>query len=89
MLFVHEAPRVAGREAERFEGLYRDGRAATFAKSSDVRLLWVMDQAPLRHGVGVRVRDLVAAFVPRYGSGRQNEIVLWQRIGQLLLLNSR
>lgn len=195
MLFVHETHRVAGREAERFEELYRDGWAATLAKSSDARLLWFMDQAhgtglaytfvtvtavasaaalddlaerqrrgdlqewasevdSLRHGLDAKVLEptsfspmqsvdldsvpavgdtaaddgglplfmedtawphrgrfddylakagtlyvdtlarsaksghgkglleLVAAFVPRYGSGRHREIVLWQRVGR-------
>jgi hypothetical protein len=49
MLFVHETHRVAGREADRFEELYRDGWAASLGKSSDARLLWFMDQA---HGTG-------------------------------------
>jgi hypothetical protein len=49
MLFVHETHRVAGREADRFEELYRDGWAAELGKTSDARLLWFMDQA---HGTG-------------------------------------
>jgi hypothetical protein len=48
MLFVHEEHQVAGREADRFEGLYRDW-AAALAGSSDARLLWFLDQA---HGTG-------------------------------------
>jgi hypothetical protein len=42
------------------------------------------------HGKGLL--ELVAAFVPRYGSGRHREIVLWQRVGrqdQLLPLLNR
>jgi hypothetical protein len=48
MLFVHETHRVAGRDADRFEELYKEG-AATLAKEDDARLLWFMDQA---HGTG-------------------------------------
>ena len=48
MLFVHETHRVAGREADRFEDLYKEG-AAALAKEGDARLLWFMDQA---HGTG-------------------------------------
>jgi hypothetical protein len=48
MLFVHETHRVAGREADRFEDLYKEG-AAGLAKEDDARLLWFMDQA---HGTG-------------------------------------
>ncbi len=50
MLFVHETHQVAGREADRFEELYRDGWAAPLAQTSDARLLWFMHQA---HGTGV------------------------------------
>jgi hypothetical protein len=48
MLFVHETHRVAGRDADRFEDLYREG-AAGLAKDDDARLLWFLDQA---HGTG-------------------------------------
>ena len=48
MLFVHETHRVAGREADRFEELYREWSQA-LAKEGDARLLWFMDQA---HGTG-------------------------------------
>lgn len=50
MLFVHETHQVAGREADRFEELYRDGWASPLADTSDARLLWFMHQA---HGTGV------------------------------------
>jgi hypothetical protein len=50
MLFVHETHRVAGREAERFEELYRDGWSGPLAKTDDARLLWFLHQA---HGTGV------------------------------------
>ncbi len=49
MLFVHETHNVAGRQADEFEELYRDGWAARLAKSDDARLLWFMHQA---HGTG-------------------------------------
>jgi len=49
MLFVHETHRVAGKDADRFEELYRYGWAPTLAKSDDARLLWFMHQA---HGTG-------------------------------------
>ncbi len=49
MLFVHETHRVAGREADRFQELYRDGWAAPLAAGDDARLLWFLDQA---HGTG-------------------------------------
>jgi hypothetical protein len=49
MLFVHETHQVAGREADRFEELYRDGWSAALAAGTDARLLWFMDQA---HGTG-------------------------------------
>ena len=49
MLFVHEVHQVAGREAERFEELFRDGWAASLATSDDARLLWFLHQA---HGTG-------------------------------------
>ena len=49
MLFVHETHRVAGREADRFEELYRDGWAPALAESGDARLLWFLHQA---HGTG-------------------------------------
>jgi hypothetical protein len=49
MLFVHEVHQVAGREADRFEELYREGWAGVLAKSSDARLLWFLHQA---HGTG-------------------------------------
>jgi hypothetical protein len=48
MLFVHEVHQVAGREAERFEELYRSW-SETLAATSDARLLWFLDQA---HGTG-------------------------------------
>jgi hypothetical protein len=50
MLFVHETHQVAGREADRFEELYRDGWASPLADTSDARLLWFMHQA---HGTGL------------------------------------
>jgi hypothetical protein len=49
MLFVHETHRVAGREADRFQELYREGWAAPLAAGDDARLLWFLDQA---HGTG-------------------------------------
>jgi hypothetical protein len=49
MLFVHETHRVAGREADRFQEVYRDGWAAPLAAGDDARLLWFLDQA---HGTG-------------------------------------
>ena len=49
MLFVHEAHRVAGKEADRFEDLYREGWSPSLAKENDARLLWFMHQA---HGTG-------------------------------------
>ncbi len=49
MLFVHETHRVAGREADRFEDLYREGWAEPLAKSDGARLLWFLHQA---HGTG-------------------------------------
>ena len=49
MLFVHETHRVAGKDADRFEDLYRNGWAPMLAKSDDARLLWFMHQA---HGTG-------------------------------------
>lgn len=49
MLFVHETHRVAGKEADRFEALYREGWAAPLAKNDGARLLWFMHQA---HGTG-------------------------------------
>jgi hypothetical protein len=48
-LFVHETHRVVGREADRFEELFRDGWAAALATTSDARLLWFLHQA---HGTG-------------------------------------
>lgn len=50
MLFVHETHQVAGREADRFDELFRDGWASTLARTTDARLLWFMHQA---HGTGV------------------------------------
>jgi hypothetical protein len=35
-----------------------------------------------RSGHGKGLLELVAAFVPRYGSGVHREIVLWQRVGR-------
>jgi hypothetical protein len=49
MLFVHETHRVAGKEADRFEDLYREGWATALADTSDARLLWFLHQA---HGTG-------------------------------------
>ena len=49
MLFVHETHYVAGKQADEFEDLYREGWAATLGKSDDARLLWFMHQA---HGTG-------------------------------------
>ena len=49
MLFVHEVHQVAGRGADRFEELFRDGWAASLATSDDARLLWFLHQA---HGTG-------------------------------------
>lgn len=49
MLVVHEVHRVAGRHAETFSALYREGFAAALAKGDDARLLWFLEQA---HGTG-------------------------------------
>ena len=49
MLFVHETHRVAGREADRFEELYREGWAGPLADTDDARLLWFLHQV---HGTG-------------------------------------
>jgi hypothetical protein len=49
MLFVHEVHRVAGRRAEEFETLYREGWLQALGKSDDARMLWFMHQA---HGTG-------------------------------------
>ena len=47
MLVVHETHRVAGREAEAFADLLRDGWRE--AGDDGVRLLWSLEQA---HGTG-------------------------------------
>lgn len=49
MLFVHETHRVAGRDAEAFEALYRDGWMKELGATDDARLLWFLHQA---HGTG-------------------------------------
>jgi hypothetical protein len=51
VLFVHEVHRVAGRDAEAFEGLYRDGWMDALASAPDsaARLVWFLHQA---HGTG-------------------------------------
>jgi hypothetical protein len=49
VLVVHEVHRVAGRQAEAFAALYRDGWAEELAASDDARLLWFLEQA---HGTG-------------------------------------
>jgi hypothetical protein len=50
MLVLHEVHRVAGRHAEAFGALYRDGWAASLAAAgSEARLLWFLEQA---HGTG-------------------------------------
>jgi hypothetical protein len=49
VLVVHEVHRVAGRHAEAFSALYREGFSAALAKGDDARLLWFLEQA---HGTG-------------------------------------
>ncbi len=50
MLVLHEVHRVAGRHAEAFADLYRDGWAGLLlAAGDDARLLWFLEQA---HGTG-------------------------------------
>ncbi|MEY2470618.1 MAG: hypothetical protein QOF21_3316 [Actinomycetota bacterium] len=49
MLFVHETHNVAGKDADRFEALYRNDWSPILAKGADSRLLWFMHQA---HGTG-------------------------------------
>jgi len=54
MLFLHEVHRVAGREADRFEELFRDGYLGALASTSTAgetaaRLAWFMHQG---HGTG-------------------------------------
>jgi hypothetical protein len=49
VLFVHEVHRVAGREADEFEALYREGWMPALGERAGARLLWFFHQA---HGTG-------------------------------------